>query len=690
MTRAVCEGCQAVQPPDWRAGDLCTGCGEAVRREKRCHWCTKLTPGGQFCRHCGSGLLDDADYGAARMLKAAGVDQFALPERLRSMDPAQRQHFARLYAPQGQMAERHVEDRGFAQGFLRGKGWTAALEDELLPLLPLPEVQLRAMTLPPARQLDDLDRLAEIRDNAPFALSAQLAALARVRLHAPRNEQDAPHLAAALRSPDAALSDEAALALADWRYAALHPYAVQPGELRDVLFSLYRRTAVPSSGQSDPLHAEAGLGLALLAGQYANVQSTDIPAELLTPLLASEHPDLAFGAALALGEPGRLLAALRVPERRFVAAKALARLGQGAALAEVLPLLTPHEQSDVLRQLRYGQGAVPELHAVLVGLLGVPEARGMAAELLLLEGRPEDALRLVNTDPSLAAKVLANPALPGDEVQQVCARLLEHGQFRPSRLSILGELATSGRIPDTFVPDHFRAASSEDQQELCALARLQLAARADPALHRFFWELLAGDLPDQTRERAWGVLAGWYGQYGAELRFSLAGTRHFFGSAAAFAERLCHVIERPGLLSGFFTSYSFLGVLESVDDDVLAALREAGEVTVRMKRALLKLATDDDAYAPHRAGAVRLLGKLARPEAEHRALQGDLNRFLTPDTPWQVQRAALAALYPTARAQATQLAAWRTQRDGAGSYEQSAPLDDLIYQLGCVMSGQET
>ena len=644
-----------------------------MRREKRCHWCTRLTPGGQFCRHCGSGLVADEWYGAARMLKAAGVDQSALPERLRGMDPAQREHFARLYAPQGQMAERHVEDRGFAQSFLKGKGWTAALEDELLPLLPLPEVQLRAMSLPPARQLDDPERLAEIRDGTPFALSAQLAALARVRLGARRSEQDAPHVAAALRSLDAALSDEAALTLADWRFTAQPPFAVQPGELRDVLFELYRRTSLP-----DPLHAEAGLGLALLAGQYANVQSTDIPADLLTPLLASEHPDLAFGAALALGETENLLAALRVPERRFVAAKALARLGQGALLGGVLPLLTPHEQSDVLRQLRYGQSAVPELHAVLVGLLGVPEARGMAAELLLQDGRPGDALALINADPSLAGKVLANPALPGDEVQQVCARLLEHGQFRPSRLSVLGELATSGRIPDTFVPDHFGAVSSDDQQELCALARLQLSARADPALHRFFWTLIEGDLPDKARERAWSVLAGWYGQYGAELRFSLAGARHFFGSVPAFAERLCRVIERPGLLSGFFTSYTFLNVLETVDDDVLAALREAGEVTVRLEHALLKLAADEGAYAPHRAGAVRLLGNLARPEAERRALQGDLSRFLTPDTPWQVQRAALAALYPGARAQAAQLAEWRAQLSGAESDEQRAPLDDLI------------
>jgi hypothetical protein len=692
MTRAICEQCRAAQPPDWQAGDLCVACGQTVRREKRCHWCTRLTPDGRFCRHCGSGLVADGWYGAARMLRAAGVDQFALPERLSGLDPAQQEHFSRLYAPQGQMLERHLEDREFAQGVLKRGDWTAALEDEVLPLLPLPEAQLKALTLPPAQQVSDLERLAEIRDGTPFAVTAHLAALARIRLKAVPEQLDAVRVAQALRSPDQRLADTAALTLADWRFTALPPFAVQPGELRDALHDLYRRTKAPDPAHADPAHAQAALGLALLAAQYANVQSEPIPADLLTPLLASEYSDLAFGAALVLAQTEHLLAALRVPERRFVAARALARQGHAGGLAPVLLQLAPYEQSEVLRQLRYGVGAVPELHAVLLRLLGVPEARNMAAELLLLEGRPEHALALIEADSSLAVKVLANPALSAAEVRQVCVCLLERGQFRLSRLSILGELADSGKIPDDFVPDMFVRAEASGQEELLGLAGRQLAARADGRLHRFLWKIIKGAWPEQTRERAWNVLAGWYGGYGAEVRFSLEGARHFFGGVEMLLERLSTLIERPELVGEFFGSYTLLNILQHPDDDILPSVREAGPVGERFRQALLSLALNEEAFGPHRAAAVRLLGQLvlgqlvlgqlARRGEERQSLAERLGGFLsTQDTHWEVQRAALAVLYPSLHEQQALMTELRAQLLSAQTYEQRSPLEGLIFQL---------
>ncbi|WP_407569709.1 zinc ribbon domain-containing protein [Deinococcus altitudinis] len=711
MTRAVCEACGADQPPDWQPGDLCVQCGEAARREQRCHWCTRLTPEGNFCRHCGSGLVADGLYGAARMLKAAGVDQFSLPERLNGMPPEQREHFSRLYAPHGRMVERHLDDLSFVVGSLRaGRGrpsggpagngarrdglsgsWIPDLEDALLPLLPLPEAELRALTLPPTRAVTDLERLAEIRDGSPFALTSQLSALAAIRLTlrlgVPRNELDARWAAQALNSPDEAVQQAAALTLADWRFTAGHPYAAQPGHLRDVLSDLYRRTAQAGVGRADPLHAEAGLGLALLAQHYANVQSVPVPAELLTPLLSSEDPDLAFGAALALGETGALRAALRVPERRALAAARLARLGEIAPLAPVLRLLEPDEQSRVLGTLRV---AAPELNGVLLELLGNRETRTEAARLLLLEGRPGNALPLVEADPDLAEQVLRNPALSARDTEQVCVRLLAQGRFRLSRLGVLRELAESGGISDAFVPEQFVAASEEGRQELFVLAGLQLAARADPALHRFLWHLIESDSPFQTRERAWSVLASWYGRYGQELRCSLAGARQFFGGATfggveEFVDRLCRVIERPDMLAGFFTSYHFLKLLEDTDPDVVPAVRETASAG-RLRRALLALARDEEQFAPYRAGAVRLLGQLS-DSAEGHLLRAELTPFLHSGAPWQMQRAALAALYPDPEAQAAQLAEWKAQKDLARSYEERAPLDDLIFQLQQVMAG---
>ena len=84
--RAACDSCGALQPPDWKPGDLCVACGACARREARCFWCARWTPKGKFCRHCGAEVVDERVYGAARMLKAAGTDQLTVPVRLREFD----------------------------------------------------------------------------------------------------------------------------------------------------------------------------------------------------------------------------------------------------------------------------------------------------------------------------------------------------------------------------------------------------------------------------------------------------------------------------------------------------------------------------------------------------------------------------------------------------------------------------
>lgn len=681
-TRVRCEQCGAVQPPDWQAGDLCIQGGHPVRVETRCAWCTRLTPGGQFCRHCGAGLVPDDRYGAARMLKAGGVDQFSLAARLEGLPRAQREHLSRLYAPQARMLERHLDDLAFAERFLRRGGSAsgrrqagrraAALEAEWLPRLPLSEQDLKALTLLPAEAADELGRLAEIRDTTPFAPTAQVAALARIRLGADRNEADARWAGEALRSSDPLTRDEAALVLADWRFTFVHPYAAAPGDLRNALLDLYRRA--PDGGAEQ---AEAGLGLALLAAQYANVQSVQVPAAVLEGLLASDDRQLAFGAALALNRSEALVAALRIPERRAAAARMLARHGQVGPLLPVLPLLDPHEQAGVLDTLRHTVGPVPELHDVLVELLARREVRGAAAGLLLLEARPGDAWPLIEADPSLARQVLSQPALTGAPLEAVCARLLDRDLFVARQLPFT-ELALSGRLPDSFVPRVFLDADRSGQEELLALAGLQLNARADAGLHAFLWQLIESGLPEQIRERAWGVLSGWYGQYGAELRCSPDSVRQFFGSVLAFMERLCNVVERPTLVGTFFSSYSFLRVLEDVDAAILPEFQRHPAAMNRLNRALLSLARTDDAYAPHRAAAVTLLGRLTPPD-EGRGLLGE---FLQGErVPWQVQRAALAVLYPTDRARADLRADLRTRLDAADTYEKRSPLTDLLYQL---------
>ena len=129
--RAQCEGCGKPQPPDWKAGDLCSFCGHAVRHDVRCYWCAKWVPAAKFCRSCGAAVVEERLYGAARMLKDAGTDRFTIPKQLKEFDPDQIENFSRIYQRHAITAAAHVEDVRTAEQFLRQKHWSAALEDAL-------------------------------------------------------------------------------------------------------------------------------------------------------------------------------------------------------------------------------------------------------------------------------------------------------------------------------------------------------------------------------------------------------------------------------------------------------------------------------------------------------------------------------------------------------------------------------
>ena len=91
--RALCEGCGKPQPPDWKAGDLCSYCGKSVRHDVRCYWCAKWVPAAKFCRSCGAETVEETLYGAARMLKRAedfGMDRLSFPLEIAEVEPEQR------------------------------------------------------------------------------------------------------------------------------------------------------------------------------------------------------------------------------------------------------------------------------------------------------------------------------------------------------------------------------------------------------------------------------------------------------------------------------------------------------------------------------------------------------------------------------------------------------------------------
>ena len=392
------------------------------------------------------------------------------------------------------------------------------------------------------------------------------------------------------------------------------------------------------------------MALTLLKQSHSNVWGLELDPQSLRPLLASDDAELAFGAALALSDTERLLPALNVPARRGVAAIQLAKLGVVAPLAPALPQLGEYELGRVLKILEYQIGAVPVLHDALLRILNDPASpsfiRRYAASLLALENRPEDAIRLLEVDDSLTDAVLRNPALAPVETERILIWLLERGKFNGFQLGALSELAASGRVTDTFVPDTFDTTDDYGRQELAAFAGKQLEVRGDQGLHRFLWSVIEGDFPRQARERVWSALSGWYfySREGKEpLKFSLEDARSYFGHVEAFVERLCVILERPQILSDLFVNDDFLRLLQDVSDDVLPSLRQQASL-VRLRRGLWSLTADTNRYSRNRIAALELLGRLATSEAERESFKGELGALLMTDPPWDVRRAGLETL----------------------------------------------
>lgn len=225
MQRITCEQCDAPQPIDWRAGNLCSHCGSAVREETRCAWCTQWTPQGKFCRNCGCGLVPFNHYGAARMLKNAGVDQLSLPQRLAELDPEQIANFQRLYQTHLAIVLNRTEELRLCETQLVLRGHTDRLEEQLIKRLPLDEAAQKELRPGPQGPFSNQpERIKEIAEQSPIETTRILASLAWLRCtDFVGDRQAATHYLTiaknALAHADEIIRLEAAIALAHWRNA---------------------------------------------------------------------------------------------------------------------------------------------------------------------------------------------------------------------------------------------------------------------------------------------------------------------------------------------------------------------------------------------------------------------------------------------------------------------------------------
>ena len=633
--RATCENCGQVQPPDWQPGDLCGHCGVVVRRESRCHWCVALTPAGKYCRHCGAGQVPDEQYGAARWLKHSGADQFVIPERLAAMDPEQVTHFTRLYQRHAIVAERHLDDLAFAEGFARRRGWARALEQALLPLLPMGDADLAALTNPPLRGTTDDELLLEIRQQSPFPLTQLLAALARLRLWQ-ANGSDAAYSSQRiweekefaeryLQDADPALRTEVALTLSHWRLVcaeAQRPY----GPLHDAL----REAA------TGPFGLAAATGLALLEAQQ---QGKAQP--IFAAALASEDPDLAFAAALASHAPDALLAGLRVPSRRYAAARTLTRMGVEFALLPLLPDFSAHQLTVLFSLLLAQERPRPDLRPFLQAAVAQPPGpdssiRRYALDLLTRDLQPGDAVRLVraNPDRSFIAKLLQNPALTPPELAALCRELVNQGLFTNDNLPV----SVYSQLPFSFIPEVWRTAPAASLQGLRPLADKQLATYASGGalaladfLRAVLWDEMASA---EARRKAQYALTEWYRGYGhpsrTSLSFAPAAAAIYFGSFEAYVTYFVHGLEHLPSLLALEGDSDFLRPLEAAAEpagaaELLAALAALPlPLVLRLLQGLTTLARTYDNWSMPRRWAVGVLALLQQHTPWREAVRADL------------------------------------------------------------------
>lgn len=617
--RAICETCAQVQPPDWQPGDLCGNCGTVVRRENRCYWCVALTPAGKFCRSCGAGQVPAGQYGAARWLKHLGADQFAIPDRLATIDPEQLEHFERLYQAHAAVAERHLDDLALAESLARQRGWTQTLEAELLPRLPLPPAELQALALPPRRGTTEAEQLAEIRDSTPFATTRTLVALARLRLWQTRDALTRADITPDLQALDGpvlpdALAIEHGLTLSHWRLS-MAPFGLH----------FQRQTDDGRWAAQALFPLEAAVNTALF-----KVASDGKPQPVPAEALAAEDPDLAFAAALAAQVPEPLLAALRVPARRYVAAYVLTRMGVDFALAPLLPGFAEEEVDRLLHTIHWQQRPRPDLRPLLqtlaAGGYGGPALRSgfvrQARELLVLDLRPGDALALAAAHPEMSfiLKILNSPALDPTELVALARELVARDALPVRELSP----EVLARLPPDFVASAWRTAPPNALQGLRQLAGQQLDTydrREALTLHTFLRAVLWDEAAaPEARTQAWHVLQHWYQGYGhpSGLRLALepAAATAYFGGFAPYVEYFVYGLEHLAVLQALDVEGDFLRPLETAAEPtdapaLLAALAALPlPLVMRLRRALVALARDYAGWAMPRHWAVQVLGRL--------------------------------------------------------------------------------
>ncbi|QQR45334.1 hypothetical protein JKA73_04135 [Myxococcus xanthus] len=311
----------------------------------RCPACTRFHEPGLLCPRCDCGPVPPERYGAARMLVHAGVDRYALADRVSllptSMVERLESRYARMWAHVRRLlvGVRRYEQALFLQGF------EEAVEDRWAERLPwhVPEEE-------PAVELEE-----GLHTAVPALEPRWLAALVDVHEGTPSHE--ALDMVLTCLEDDGRFGCEAALALTRWRvWPRAHGARVATERIARLARAAFAR--FPEQGTR-----------AAVAWMRATGQAPD--ADLLLALREGlNHPDadLRFECALCLQDEDSLLAAVESTDlaRAAEARRALASRGSVRLLERMASRGDADFALDVLRRLpaQAPPGALSALLAV--------------------------------------------------------------------------------------------------------------------------------------------------------------------------------------------------------------------------------------------------------------------------------------------------------------------------------------
>jgi hypothetical protein len=298
----------------------------------RCAWCARVVPFDKFCRSCGCDLFPPDRYGAARMLKSAGVDRFALGSRLAQLDADRVELLSSQYARQAAVIAMRVEEAMRVEASLLQTGFAAELEEMWIASLPLDEGALAALDVEAEGTLEAIHR------SSPIARVRSMAGVALTRRGSTDHAREAVALAAAA---DPRLALESALSLSHWK----HHGSLGPRDRRAL-------AQIAEQALDDP---RLGLHAAILVAQSRPHDLRDA--------LASTDRDLRFSAALIAGDEDVLCAALEDDGMRPFAERRLAQMGSPAA-ASILLQGNESSRANVIGRLEHPL-SLPLLEALL-------------------------------------------------------------------------------------------------------------------------------------------------------------------------------------------------------------------------------------------------------------------------------------------------------------------------------------